>query len=42
MVLISIVNRAYKPTYNWGASHSKFRPYLNPHGMMDYHGENSG
>jgi hypothetical protein len=26
MVLITIVTGAYKPTYNWGASHSNGRP----------------
>ena len=24
MVLITIVTGAYKPTYNWGASHCRF------------------
>ena len=28
MVLITIVTGAYKPTYNWGASHCSSVPYI--------------
>ena len=28
MILITIVTGAYKPTYNWGASHCSYVPYI--------------
>jgi hypothetical protein len=36
MVLITIVTGAYKPTYNWGASHCSKDNYPFPKGLVKY------